>query len=145
MEAAREVAAAKEKAAEEVRAAQHQFQDVMKAIELLEKEGEDDATKISELENQVADLESNLQKVGNDNAALNATVEQLQHQLKSNEVEAARLHREIQGERDRHQEILKEKEAVVREAATLQGQTQALKEQNDELLSRLGDRKEKRG
>ena len=93
LEAAREIAAAKEKAAEEVHSAQKQFQEALQAIERLESETEADASRIAALEKKVQELEAALQKSGNENAALNATAEQLRQQVKSQETELARVHK----------------------------------------------------
>ncbi|MBU6455437.1 MAG: DNA-binding protein [Cyanobacteria bacterium REEB67] len=105
-EAARAVQAVKEKAAEEVQAAQAQFQGALDEIGKLEAESEADAQQIDSLKQRVAELESALQKSQNDGAAYKATVEQLRHQVKSQEAELERLHGEIDKERTtRQQEI----------------------------------------
>jgi chromosome segregation ATPase len=214
-EAAREVAVAREKAAEEVKAANKQFQEALEQIERIETESEADAVKLSELEQRIGTLESDLQKAGQENAAMTATAEQLRHRVKSQEVELGRLHKDMEADKNRHQEeinrlvdkhtaaqdkaeaaqskaneeierlrgqfaesqkqaeqserkrleaetkieaaqnqvkaaedkqsqAVKEREQSVKESSELQGQVNALKEQNAELISRLGERKEKR-
>lgn len=98
-EAGRVVVAVKEKAAEEVQAAQDRFQGALDAIGKLEAEGEADAQQIDSLKERVSELESTLQKSQNDGAAYKATIEQLRHQVRSLEVEQERLHAEIDKER----------------------------------------------
>jgi chromosome segregation ATPase len=214
-EAAREVAAAREKAAEEVKAANKQFQEALEQIERIETESEVDAVKIVELEKQREALDSDLQKARQENAAMSATAEQLRHQVKSQQTELERLHKDWETDKNRHQQeitrlvdkhtaaqdkaeaaqnkaneeierlrgqlveshkqaeqserkrleaeskieaaqnqgkvaedkhtqAVKEREQAVKESSELRGQINALKEQNAELISRLGERKEKR-
>lgn len=105
-EAGREVLALKAKAAEEVEAAVKQFQDALDAIDNLEKESEADAQQIDSLKERVAELEATLQKSQTESAAFRATGEQLRQQVKSQETELERLHRDIDKERtNRQQEI----------------------------------------
>lgn len=105
-EAGRAVLAAKEKAAEEVQAALSQFQGALDAIGKLEAESEADTQQIDSLKERVAELEAALQKSQNDGAAYKATVDQLRHQVKSQEAEQERLHGELDKERaSRQQEI----------------------------------------
>ena len=75
-EAGREVSAVRERAAEEVRAAQKQFHEALQNIERLEAEGEADAGRIEGLTGKVAELETALQK--------RKTRKQLLRQLLSN-------------------------------------------------------------
>ena len=82
-EAAKEVAAVKEKSAAETQAANKQFEEALEAIEKLEEQSETDTAKIESLTTRVADLETQLQKSQNEKAALQATTEQLRHQVKS--------------------------------------------------------------
>jgi len=105
-EAGRAVLAAKEKAAEDVDAALKQFQGALDAIGKLEAESEADAQQIDSFKERVAELEAAVQKSQTDGAAYRATVDQLQHQVKSQETELERLHGEIDKERtSRQQEI----------------------------------------
>lgn len=106
LEAARETTAVKEKAAEEVRAAQKQFEGALEAIQKLELEAEQDAAQIEQLKAKVSELEAALVSAGNDNAALKATAQQLNHQVKSQEAELDRLHNRIENDRLRHQNEL---------------------------------------
>ncbi len=98
-EAGRAVLVVKEKAAAEVQTAQDQFQGALDAIGKLEAEGEADAQQIDSLKERVIELEAALQKSQSDGAAYKATIEQLQHQVRSLEVEQERLHAEIDKER----------------------------------------------
>lgn len=103
MEAARETAAVKEKAAEEVKAAHKQFEGALEAIQKLEAESENDATEIDTLKARIAELEAALSAAGNDNAGLKATTEQLRHQVKSQQAELDRLHKDRDEDRKLHQ------------------------------------------
>lgn len=103
MEAARETAAVKEKAAEEVKAAHKQFEGALEAIQKLETESENDAAQIEALKVRVSELEAALTAAGNDNAALKATAEQLRHQVKSQQTELERLHKDRDEDRKLHQ------------------------------------------
>ncbi len=145
MEVAREIAAAKDKAAEEVKAAQKQFQDAREAIARLETEVDTENDKVSKLEEQHAETQAALLKASNDNAALAATVEHLQQQVKSHESELERLHKERDAETERHRHenhlLMDEKDAAIKEASELRGQLVAMKEQNAELLSKLTAKK----
>jgi chromosome segregation ATPase len=117
-EGAREVAAAKEKAQEDVKVAQKEFAEALLAIERLEAESESEANKIAALESRVSELESALQKAGNDNAALEATVEQLKQRVMAQDIEFARVHKDMESERQSHREELDraaEKHAVAQE------------------------------
>jgi DNA repair exonuclease SbcCD ATPase subunit len=136
-EAGRAVAAAKEKAAEEVDAALKRFQGALDAIGKLEAESELDAQQIDSLKERVGEIEPALQKTQTECAAYRATAEQLQHQVKSQESELERLHTEIEKERG-------ERDAAIKEAAELRGLCEGLKTQNAEMLSKLGDGKQDR-
>lgn len=103
MEAARETAAVKEKAADEVKAAHKQFEGALEAIQKLETESENDAAQIEALKARVSELEAALTTAGNDNAALKATAEQLHHQVKSQQTELERLHKDRDEDRKLHQ------------------------------------------
>ncbi|HEY9758813.1 MAG TPA: DNA-binding protein [Oculatellaceae cyanobacterium] len=129
LEAAREIAAAKDKAAAEVQAAQKQFQEAIQAIERLESDAETDTARIADLEKKVQDLEAALQKMGNENAALGATAEQLRHQVKSQDIELARVHKESESSRHEHQqeiERLNNKQAAAQDKAN--SEIQSLRE-----------------
>jgi len=115
-EAGRAVIAVKEKAAEEVQAAQNQFQGALDVIGKLEAESEADAQQIDSLKERVSELEAALQKAQTDGAAYRATGEQLRQQVKSQQLELERLHGEMDKERtSRQQEI--QRMAAAAEAA----------------------------
>lgn len=106
MEAARETVSVKEKAAEEVKAAQKQFEGTLEAIQKLEAESEQDAAQIDALKVQVSELDAALVNAGNDNAALKATAQQLHQQVKSQEAGLDRLHKRMEEDRLRYQDDL---------------------------------------
>ena len=121
-EAAREVSAIRDKAAEDVRAASKQLNEALEQMSRLEAEANADADEIEILKMTTAELEAAKQKLENENAALKAKAEQLEHQVAHlASVEAA-------------------KEAAVKEAAQLSGQMEQLNKQNADLLSLLGHR-----
>jgi chromosome segregation ATPase len=103
-EAGKEVLAVKEQAAEDVAAAKAQFQEALETIERLEAESEADASRIDALSAKIAELEKALHQAENENAALKATSEQLRHQVKSQQSELDRVHKDADSERKRHQE-----------------------------------------
>lgn len=138
MEAARETAAVKEKAAEDVKAAHKQFEGALEAIQKLEAESENDAAQIETLKQRVSELEPALTAAGNDNAALKATAEQLQQQVKSQQSELDRLHKGIETAQQA-------REIAIREASEMKGKADTLKAQNIELLDKLGERAAKKG
>lgn len=105
-EAAKEVIAAREKAAEEVKAAQQQFTDALDAIRKLESSSELDASQIETLTARVAELEKSVSSLGNENAALKATADQLKHQVKAQQAEIERFHTDIENEKKSHQSQL---------------------------------------
>lgn len=210
-EANKEVALVREQATEEVKVAKAQFQEALQTIERMESESEADAARIEALTVKVAELEIGLQKAETEKASLRATTEQLRHQVKSQEAELERVHKEADAARNRHQDEIekistrasaaqdkantqidslqkqlenlqrnlektererdaatlkaqeatnradksdeqakvveqesaqarREKEMAIKEAAELRGKADALKSQNEELLSRLTER-----
>jgi thioesterase domain-containing protein len=130
-EAGRQVIAVKEKAAEEVAAANKQFQDALDVVGKLESESEADAQQIEDLKAKIVELEVTLQKSQTESATHGATAEQLNHQVKSQESELERLRKEIDKERS-------ERDTAIKEASELRGFSDGLKTQNAELLSKLG-------
>ncbi len=146
-EAGKEVLAVREQAAEDVAAARTQFQEALQTIERLEIESETDAARLESLSAKVAELEKSLHQSENERAALKATCEQLQHQVKSQESDLARVHKESESERKRHQEELtearKDKDLAIRESAELRGKATTLEAQNKDLLTRLSERGDK--
>ncbi len=124
-EAGRHITAVKEKAAEEVKAAQKQFEDALEVIKKLETDTEEDASRIEKLEAQVAELETALNSAGNDNAALKATTDQMRHQVQAQQAELERLHKDIDADRTIHREEvarLNADHAAAQERANTQAQ-----------------------
>lgn len=137
-EAGKEVALVREQAGEEVAAAKAQFQEALETIERLESESEADAAKIDSLNSKIAELEAALHKSDNEKAAATATAEQLRHQVRSQEAELERVHKDADSERKRHQEELDKamkSSAAAQEKAT--AQIEQLRQQNSELQSKL--------
>jgi uncharacterized protein (DUF3084 family) len=126
-EAAKEVASAKEKAAQDVQAANQQFEEAMQAIERLEQQADTDAGKIETLGSRVTELEAALQKVENEKSGLKATAEQLRDQVGSHQAELARFHKTAESERERHRKEVqqissdaeKAQEALNKQLATI--------------------------
>lgn len=105
-EAGRTISAVREKANEEVKSAQKQFQEALESIGRLESEAEEDGTKIEALNTKVEELEGSLRKTENERAGLAATVEQQQQRIKSLEADVERLRQDAEAERKRHEEEL---------------------------------------
>lgn len=121
-EAAREVSAVRDKAAEDVKVATRQFQEALEQIVRLEAEADADSAEIEALKAKAGEMETAMQKLETDKAALSAKADQLELQVANlSKVEAAR-------------------EAAVREAAQLKGQMELLHKQNTDLLDRLARR-----
>lgn len=140
-EAGREVTIAREKATEEVTAAEKRFQEALQTIEGLEAESESDNKRIESLTEKVAALEASLQKSENEKAGFKATADQLAQQVKSQEAELERVHKDLEAERKQHLTAQEKTTAAVKESAELRGQVEAMKAQNSELLSRLTPKK----
>ena len=92
LEASREVMAVREKAAEEVKAAQGQFEGALEAIQRLEADTERDTATIEELRARVSELEQSVSGLSQEKAAANAKADQLLHQVKSLETQIDKLH-----------------------------------------------------
>jgi len=122
-EASKEVVLVRDQCAEEVKAANMQFQEALQTIERLEADGEVDAGRIDALNAKLAEMESTLHKMENENAANKATVDQLLERLQRAEKEATQAR--------------EEKEKAIKEAAELHGKCDAQQSQYNELLSRL--------
>ncbi|HEY9869422.1 MAG TPA: DNA-binding protein [Candidatus Obscuribacterales bacterium] len=140
-EAARETAAVKEKAEAEVKAAQKKFEEALEGIQKLEAQAEHDSAQIETLKARVLELEEQLSEARREAAGLRAAGDELRQQVKSQQAELERLHKEGEAERTHHhseqEATRKEREMLIKEAAELRGQLEALKTQNAELLSRL--------
>jgi chromosome segregation ATPase len=102
-EAGRTITAVREKANEEVKNAQKQFQEALESIGRLESEAEEDGTKIEALNAKVEELEGSLRKTENERAGLAATVEQQQQRIKALEADVERLRQDAEAERKRHE------------------------------------------
>lgn len=97
-EAGKEIAAIREKADAEVRAAKRSVDEALAAIEQLEAEAEADATKQEALEQELAKERAALAQTTSEGiareSALSATVAQMREQIASQEAELVRVHRE---------------------------------------------------
>lgn len=132
-EANKEVVMVREQAAEEVKALKAQFQEALQTIERLESESEADAGRIEAFTAKVAELESSLHKAENEKSVFKATMEQLRHQVKSQETELERVHKDAEAERKRHQEEVAKVSAA---GAAAQEKANA---QIERLRQQLGD------
>jgi len=154
-EAAKEIAIAKEKAATEVQTATKQFDEAMQAIERMEEQADQDATKIEGLTDRLAQTEAALQESETEKAGLKATSDQLRNQVKTLETELERVHKDFDSLRDDSriekekvdlqlqqleqelQSSRKEKELAGQETAQFRGQVEVLQSHNRELLARI--------
>ncbi len=137
-EANKEVVMVREQATEEVKAAKAQFQEALQTIERLESEREADAGRIEAFTAKVSELESSLHKAENEKSALKATTEQLRHQVKSQEAELERVHKDAEAERKRHQEeVAKVSAAAAAAQEAASAQIEGLRQQLGDVLSRL--------
>ncbi len=135
LEAAREVSAVKEKAAEEVKDAIRQFHGALEAIEKLEKESDADALEIENFKKLTAEQQAEISRLEADSAGQKATVEQLSQQVQAQQTELDRLHKEIERERT-------ERDAAIKEASELTGRAELLQAQNEKLIAKLTSSKE---
>lgn len=119
-EAAKEAAAVKERALEDVRVVTRQFAEAQDHIARLEGELEASAGEVDDLKKRLTQLEEAMQKSDLERAALAAKAEQLEAQVAAvPKLEAA-------------------KEEAQKHAAQLEGQLEFLKKQNSELIDKLG-------
>jgi chromosome segregation ATPase len=118
-EAAKEIAAVKEKATAEVRTANTELEGAIEAIERLEEQAEAETAKIESLTARLTEVEAALKKSENEKAAEKATTEQLRHQVKSQQAELDRVHKDSESERSRHQQEI-ERGRTAQEAANKQ-------------------------
>jgi chromosome segregation ATPase len=138
MEAARETAAVKERAAEEVKAAQGKFSEALEAIQKLEAQSEEDAAEIEALKAKVQELEQTVGQLSNDNAAVKATSEQLRHQVKSQQSELDRLHKDMDKERVAYREQMEKLNADHALAQNRAGeQIEKLHKERDALTAKV--------
>lgn len=137
-EAGKEVLAVKEQAAEDIAAAKAQFQEALETIERLESESEADATRIDSLSAKIAELEKALHQSENEKAALKATCDQLRHQVKSQDSELERLHKDAESERKRHdQEMSKANAAASAAQDKANTQIEQLRQQVADMQTKL--------
>ena len=121
-EAAKEAAAVKDRALEEVRVATRQFAEAQEHIARLEGELENSAGEVEDLKKHLAEREEAMQKSDLERAALAAKAEQLETQVAAvPKLEAA-------------------KEDAQKHAAQLEGQLEFLKQQNSDLINKLSQR-----
>lgn len=139
-EAGKEVVTVREQTAQEVEAAKAQFQEALQTIERLEAENESDATRIEELTARIAEMEKSLHQSESEKAALKATAEQLRHQVRSQEAELERLHKDADAERKRHQDELAKAQPA---ASSAQDKANAQIEKLQHELSELRTKVEK--
>ncbi len=119
-EAAKEAAAVKERALEDVRVVTRQFAEAQDHIARLEGELEASAGEVDDLKKRLTELEEAMQKSDLERAALAAKAEQLEAQVAAvPKLEAS-------------------KEEAQKHAAQLEGQLEFLKKQNSELIDKLG-------
>lgn len=116
-EAARETMVIRDKAAEEVSAALKQFHGALEAIAKLEADREADAEALEGLHRITAEQKAEIAKLETEAATEKARAEELRDQLKA-----------LQTDRD----------AAIKEAAEHKGQLTALKDQNKQLMAKLG-------
>jgi chromosome segregation ATPase len=137
-EAERGTMAAKEKAAEEVASAFQQVEGALEQIGKLEAESEADAQQIDSLKERMAEMEAALQRAQTDGAAYKATSEQLRHQVKSQEAELERMHKEVDKERSvRQTEIQRITTAAETAAEKAAHQVDALNKAISEAQSKV--------
>ncbi|MBX9686258.1 MAG: DNA-binding protein [Candidatus Obscuribacterales bacterium] len=142
-EAGKEVIAVREQATEEIAEARAKFQEALGTIERLEAESEADAAKLDELAAKSADLEKALNRSENEKSGLKATTEQLRQQVQAQETELARLHKDGEAERKRHQdELTKAASAQEKLALQLEQVRQQLSEAHSKLEKSERERSE---
>ncbi len=116
-EAARETTVIREKAAEEVKGALRQFHGALEALAKVEADRDADAEAMEGLHRIIAEQKAQIGKLESEVAAANARAEELRDQLKS-----------LQADRD----------TAIKAAAEHKGELTALKDQNKQLLAKIG-------
>ena len=116
-EAARETTVIREKAAEEVKGALRQFHGALEALAKVEADREADGEAMEGLHGIIAEQKAQIGKLESEVAAANARADELRDQLKS-----------LQADRD----------AAIKAAAEHKGELTALKDQNKQLLAKIG-------
>jgi chromosome segregation ATPase len=122
-EAARETQVIRDKAAEEVNAALKQFQGALEAIAKLEADREADAEALEGLHKITAEQKAEIAKLETEAATERARADELRDQLKAQ-----------QSDRDE----------AMKEAAEFKGKVEILTTQNQQLLSKLTEKEEKK-
>lgn len=117
-EAAREVEGVRVKAAEDVEAANKQFQEALDIADRLEKEAQEAAEQIAGLTLQVQELASKNQTLSAERATYKATSEQLNNQVEAHKQEIDRLERRSNDDKERHLGQVKSLEKQVAELKT---------------------------
>lgn len=106
-EAAREIAEAKEQAAQEIKAAQEKFSEAVVSIADLETERDAANEQIEALNTQVTALQAELQKLSHELTTQTTAASELRNQVTSQQAELERLHAELAEERKSHQDEIK--------------------------------------
>ncbi len=110
-DAGRESAVAREKAQQEVKFAQKQFEEALACIERLETETEADTEQIESLTKKLFDSEANLHRSETERAALSATADQQRQRIESDRSELERLRLELEAERQLRESLAKDQRA----------------------------------
>lgn len=160
-EAGKEIAAIREKADKEIKAAHRRLEEAVAAIAQLENEQQDDADRLEALETVLASEREASRLALADAAArqagLAATVEQMCYQIEGLKGELAAGHREAEAERNRHaaevdhfrghlnqahlkvEEVSTRERAKIEEAAKARAETAGLIDALAELKKRSGE------
>lgn len=123
-EAARETMVIRDKAKEEISAALKQFHGALEALAKVEADREADAEAMEGLHRLIAEQKADIGKLESEAAAEKARADELRDQLKG-----------FQSDRD----------AAIKDAAEHKGQLIALKEQNKQLMAKIGGEDKGRG
>jgi chromosome segregation ATPase len=116
-EAARETMVIRDKANEEISAALKQFHGALEALAKVEADREADAEAMDGMHRMIAEQKAEIGKLESEAAQERARADELREQLKS-----------FQEDRD----------AAIKEAAGYKGQITALKDQNKQLMAKIG-------
>ena len=137
-EAAIEIEAVKQKAAEDVAAANNRFQEALNAAEKLEREAQETADTIDGLRAQVATLTEEVTNLSATGARYKATAEQLEQQVQAQGQELERMHKERAEEREEHaQQVTKMENSAAQAAHSHQQEVSSLRSALDELRSKI--------
>ncbi|MFA5911301.1 MAG: DNA-binding protein [Vicinamibacterales bacterium] len=137
-EAAIEIEAVKQKAAEDVAAAINRFQEALNAAERLEREAQEAAETIDGLKSQMVTLTEEVTSLSATGARYKATAEQLEQQVKAQGQELERMHKERAEEREEHaQQITKLEEGAAQSAKRYQQEIDSLRAVLDEARGKI--------